>query len=49
MTHSFFQPRFDIRYAIDGDVDGYFVRGVGVGYTHTEKLLIKIKNSKRDR
>ena len=27
-----------------------FVRGVGVGLNHTEKLLIKkIKNSKRDR
>ena len=26
-----------------------FVRGVGVGLTHTENLLIKNKNSKRDR
>ena len=25
------------------------VRGVGVGLTHIEKLLLKIKNSKRDR
>ena len=41
ITHSGFQPRFDIRYTIDGDVDGYFVRGVGVGLTHTEILLIK--------
>ena len=40
-THSGFQSRFDTRYAIDGDVDGYFVRGVGVGLTHTENLLIK--------
>ena len=39
--HSGFQPRFDIRYAIDGDVNGFFVRGVGVGLTHTENLLIK--------
>ena len=41
ITHSGFQPQFDIRYAIDGDVDGYFVRGVGVRLTHTENLLIK--------
>ena len=40
--HSGLQSRFDIRYAIDGDVDGFFfVRGVGVGLTHTENLLIK--------
>ena len=24
------QPRLDIRYAIEGEVDGYFVRGVGI-------------------
>ena len=28
-------------WAIDGDVDGYFCRGVGVGLTHTENLMIK--------
>ena len=34
-THSGFQPRFDIRYAIDGDVDGYFCPGSGGGtYPH---------------
>ena len=27
--HSRFQPRLDIRYAIDGDVDGYFCPGSG--------------------
>ena len=27
---------------ISGDVDGYFVRGVGIGLTHTENLLIRI-------
>ena len=36
-----FQSRLDIRYAIEGDVDGYFCRGVGVGLTHTENLLMK--------
>ena len=40
-TRSGFQPRIDIRYAIDGDVDGYFCPGVGVGLTHSEKLIIK--------
>ena len=41
-THSGFQSRLDTRYAIDGDVDGFFfVRGVGVGFTHIESLLIK--------
>ena len=38
ITHSCFQPRFNIQYTIDGDI---FVRGVGVGFTHTAKLLIK--------
>ena len=28
-THSGFQPQLDIRYAIDGDVDGYFCPGSG--------------------
>ena len=40
-THSGFQSRLDIRYAIDGDVDGYFCPGSGVGLTHTENLLKK--------
>ena len=41
-TYSGIQSRLDIRYAIDGDVDGYFFfRGVGVGLNHTENLLIK--------
>ena len=40
-THSGFQPRFDIRYAIDGTSIDIFVRGVGVGLTHNEKLLIQ--------
>ena len=35
ITHSGFQPRLDIRYAIDGDVIGFFVRGVrGRTYPH---------------
>ena len=28
-THSDFQPRLDIRYAIGGEVDGYFCQGSG--------------------
>ena len=36
-----FQPRFNIRYAIDGDVDGCFCPELGVELTQTEKLLIK--------
>ena len=34
-THSGFQPRFDIRYAIDGDVDGFFYpESGGRNYPH---------------
>ena len=29
ITHSCIQPRFNIRYAIDGDLDGYFCPGSG--------------------
>ena len=31
----------DTRYAINGDVDGYFCPGSGVGLFHTENLIIK--------
>ena len=29
ITHSCIQPRLNIRYAIDGDVDGFFCPGSG--------------------
>ena len=41
ITHSYFQPRLNIRYAINGDVDEFFFRGVGVRLTHIETLLVK--------
>ena len=40
-TDSCFQSRFNIRYAIDGDLDGYFCPGSGGRTYPTEKLLIK--------
>ena len=49
-THSGFQSRLDTRYAIEGDVDGYFCPGNG-GRTYPRRKLInkKIENSKRNR
>ena len=41
--------RYILRYTIDRTSMDIFVREVVVGLTHTEKLLMKIKNSKRDR
>ena len=40
-TCSAIQPRSARLWAIDGDVDGYFCPGSGLGLTHTKNLIIK--------
>ena len=46
-TRSRIQYQSALPRAIDGDVDGFFVRGVGVGLTHTENLIKKVKSVRR--
>ena len=46
--YPFLQFLYDIKYASDGDVDGFFVMGVWGGVDHTEKVLFKTLRTARE-